>query len=70
MWQGCEGLSGEKSRGGRCIRKWRGARKRRRSRGEEWEMWAELMDGEYYTEEIMRGRDNLMRGVTETGYQC
>lgn len=33
-------------------------------------MWAELMDGEYYMEEIMRRRDNLMRGVTETGYQC
>lgn len=44
--------------------------RRGRSYGEEWEMWAELMDGEYDMEEIMRGRDNLMRGVTETGYRC
>lgn len=35
--------------------------------GEEWEKWAKLMDGGYYIEPIMRGRDSLMRGVIETG---
>lgn len=44
--------------------KWRRARRRRGSYGEE---WAKLMDGGYYMEEIMRGRGNLMREVTETG---
>lgn len=47
--------------------KWRRARRRRGSYGEEWEKWAKLMDGGYYMEEIMRGRGNLMREVTETG---
>lgn len=63
----------KKSRGGRNERKGRqdgeGSRKRRGSNGEEWEKWAKLMDGGYYIEGIMRGRDSLMREVIEAAWQ-
>lgn len=69
MWQCYEGLSGEKSRGGRLVRKGREnggeAEKRRGSYGEEWDKWAKLMDGGYYMEEIMRGRGNLIEGGSQ-----
>lgn len=55
MWQCFEGLSGEKSRGGRHIRdegkkgrKMKEAERGGWSNGKEWEKWAEIMDGGYY----------------------
>lgn len=63
-------MSGEKRRRKKCKERqgrWRRGRKRRGSYGEEWEKWAKLMDGGYYIEGIMRGRENVMRGVIETG---
>jgi len=54
VWHCCEGLSEEKSRGGKSTgeRQGRGrrGRMRRGSNAEEQEKWAKLMDGGYYME--------------------